>query len=777
MSKTTKIFTKIITILTIFSLFNFPPLVYAHNITPSTIDNSKTIKSCENFHFLFARGSGQPLGYKDYDSFSNNIVEIAKNYPVTYKILEIGNLPNTKIKYPAIKVDNFFATEVFITNGNTENFSNSIKNGISEIIEYTNYLKYNCPATKVILAGYSQGAMVVMSALEFLDPNQIFYVATFGDPSLYLPEGKGWFPPACRGENLSDYRLFAPDCRTYKGLINPRIPYHNISYAGKIGLWCNHEDIFCSRKINLKSPLEQHLTYDKLNRYQHAVFTIFHKIGQILPNSAYQPKNHHNLAILIDSTGSMSSFINEYKNHAIKLAKQVFEYHGKVALYEFRDLKEENAVKQLCDFSCNLDQFTRKINQITTDGGGDTPESAFFASKTALNQLEWQYGATKSIIILTDAPPHSPDLDGTTVEYLAKRALEIDPVNFYIVTNQENHTNYSALANLTSGKIFSMTDNEIKLSNQEIFHRPQIQLSLPEYFANAGDTITFEIQSEYVSSDIIQYLWDLDFDNHFETITSAPIVRKLYNNPAEGYMQVKAIDSKKRESTMSAKVTIVKQEEPPTLNNISHQKNNNSIDISYELKNASAVIVMINDIIKGINYQNHLKIPLKPQSSYKISLTPVSPSGYKGDPYYIDLSLPKTNILSALNSVNPTLNINYKFPTAITKALIRPKIPVPLTSAPASSLPKNNLKQKLKVPNTGVPNDSDIKAIVTVPFSDASDHHIHIYRPLISRQGIDIPLRQPSILHLLLSHNRLYASPPPSIFLAQKVDIFGFFSP
>lgn len=39
-----------------------------------------------------------------------------------------------------------------------------------------------CPSTKVILAGYSQGAMVVHNALNTIDGSKIAAVAAFGDP-------------------------------------------------------------------------------------------------------------------------------------------------------------------------------------------------------------------------------------------------------------------------------------------------------------------------------------------------------------------------------------------------------------------------------------------------------------------------------------------------------------------------------------------------------------------------------------------------------------------
>ena len=83
----------------------------------------------------------------------------------------------------------------------------------------------SCPGTKYVVGGYSQGAMVVSKALGSLNADRIIYAATFGDPKIYLPEGKGILPAACRGENLSDYRMYVPDCQAYKGLLGAYVPY------------------------------------------------------------------------------------------------------------------------------------------------------------------------------------------------------------------------------------------------------------------------------------------------------------------------------------------------------------------------------------------------------------------------------------------------------------------------------------------------------------------------------------------------------------------------
>ena len=56
-----------------------------------------------------------------------------------------------------------------------------------------------------------QGAQVIGQALPNISSgvkNKIVFNMLFSDPKLYLPEGEGIFPPACRNEKLSALSMF-----------------------------------------------------------------------------------------------------------------------------------------------------------------------------------------------------------------------------------------------------------------------------------------------------------------------------------------------------------------------------------------------------------------------------------------------------------------------------------------------------------------------------------------------------------------------------------------
>ena len=92
------------------------------------------------------------------------------------------------------------------------------------------------------------------------------YAATFGDPKIYLPEGEGIIPAACKNENLSDYRMYVPDCQAYKGMLGAVEPYRPEALAGKVGTWCNRYDILCSSYFSIKS----HTSYAEDGLYEDA---------------------------------------------------------------------------------------------------------------------------------------------------------------------------------------------------------------------------------------------------------------------------------------------------------------------------------------------------------------------------------------------------------------------------------------------------------------------------------------------------------------------------
>ncbi|MBQ6414015.1 cutinase family protein [Candidatus Saccharibacteria bacterium] len=418
---------------------------------------------CPDVRIIFARGSGGEQDVSgDYLEFKSTIEEKLKTTSLDYDFVDL--------EYPAVAVGfaNLEAASTtlgaFFSGGESYEFGESVEKGVNKLKEYAGDKK--CSKTKYVLGGYSQGAMVLLKTLPFFNPEQVIYVATFGDPKIYLPEGEGIIPAACRGENLSDYRMYVPDCQAYKGILGAYIPYEPDDYAGKMGTWCNGRDILCSSHVSI----QDHVTYVTNGLYEDASRVIFDKICQAfgVENNISSP---HDTAILIDSTGSMASMIEEYKTEALRLAEETLASGGRVALYDYRDLGDPYEPVRHCDFNdCTLELFREELNTIYANGGGDTPESLLSASFHVMTDLEWKLGSTKSLVVLTDADFLSPDRDGMSFDEVVKMSKKIDPVNFYIITNALYGDAYEELAAATDGRVVTNFD-ELSLLTDYIMER------------------------------------------------------------------------------------------------------------------------------------------------------------------------------------------------------------------------------------------------------------------------------------------------------------------
>ena len=450
------------------------------------VTNESYAASCPDLKVIFARGSGaERYTSGHYLAFRSSMEAKLKTSRLTYEIDDLD--------YPAISIgvaDGHLGTLInaYIGGGEAYDFGDSVHAGTKELLRVVNHDK--CPNTKYVLGGYSQGAIVLLDALKKIDPSRVIYVATFGDPKIYLPEGAGPVPTACSGKGLSPYRIYVPDCKAYKGILGARNPYTVSGYENKIGTWCNKYDILCSSYSSVKS----HTSYAEDGIYEDASRFIFSKIAK-----AYNFKNQytspHDTAILIDSTGSMGGLISKYKNEALRLAEKTLNTGGRVALYDYRDVGEGYVPVEHCNFeTCNLTTFQSGLDSITPEDGGDTPESVLSASFHVMKSLKWKFGSTKSLVILTDASYHSPDLDGTTFYDVVKLSKQIDPVNFYIITTSDSTSTYQSLADETGGAVASTVD-DLSILTDTIMGRYD---SLPrvEEFEDDGSSIpTLKITS------------------------------------------------------------------------------------------------------------------------------------------------------------------------------------------------------------------------------------------------------------------------------------------
>ncbi|MBQ3294730.1 cutinase family protein [Candidatus Saccharibacteria bacterium] len=427
----------------------------------SISDEQRSYLTCTDFKFVFARGSGAEVGSaRDFQPFKAAVDEVFGDSGYTYSFYELGTTAWSGHSYPApgigISTWQRFTTSLgaLLSGGEMHTYGDSVYSGTVEAKTYLWQLRGVCPNTKVVLAGYSQGAQVISSTLQIVDPNWVYAALTFGDPKLYLPEGKmNWLTrttAACRNENLSDYRAYVPDCYAYEGILGGYQPYQPDGYSGKLKTYCQFHDVICSAYIDLDNIGYGHATYAEQGTYKRAIQDVYNMI-----NPATYVRPSQDVAILFDITGSMQPLLAQFQHEAIATAQKTLAKGGRVALYTYGDLAEVNPV-QLCNFdTCNADNVENYIKNLTVTGGGDLPESLLSASYTLMRELNWKIGANKSLVVLTDADYHNPDRDGITEADVVTLSKSIDPVNFYILTTPEMASSYTSLATQTNGGVYT----------------------------------------------------------------------------------------------------------------------------------------------------------------------------------------------------------------------------------------------------------------------------------------------------------------------------------
>lgn len=607
----------------------------------SPVISKINFNDCKDIQVIFADGSGAKIDGTDnnYLDFKDAISGVLDRTNLTYSFYELGSEDVDGNSYPAVPIGTASLSDFFTTLGayfsaaRGYSYGASYEEGHRELFGYIEEKSLRCRDTRFILGGFSQGAGVIsmtlpsfgIDSIEGYD-DHIIYVATFGDAKLYLPEGWGLWPAACRGEGLSDYRMYVPDCDVYQGILGAQKPYVPNSMNGEVGAWCNHYDMICTSRINwfnFDEGATPHGSYgnsmnaDRL--YYDAAEVIYQKVLEefnLIEPEPEPEKTYHNLAILIDTSGSMAGLIDDYKNEAMRLAKKVFDGGGKVALYEYRDYQHDGyEPKQHCNFeTCSLEKIETTLNSVLTEGGGDDPESLLSTAMKAMNELEWEQGAVKSIVALTDAGYHDKEwINGEKLEFrdVILQSLKIDPVNFYTITPESIMPKYASLTSETGGKSFSST-GELEFSTDYIFDRPDVKLARDEYVGLSGEEFYFDASQTISGSKIVKYEWDLDLDGVFETETTIPYVKAKYNEGISGFMQVRATDENGFSGTMSARVEVLNSVDSKPTTSLKIEKfeeniENNEVVIDFST-DAFRTLVYINDVLIGVTDSKEITI-------------------------------------------------------------------------------------------------------------------------------------------------------------------------
>ena len=657
-------------------------LVFDARVMAKKVDDKCTLATA-----IFARGSGQGFNAKESLTFRTQLESRVDKKQLNF--YELGSESYGGNQYPAVDVSNVWngnAIGAKISGGMGNTYGKSVKEGVAELRTYLDIRHRKCPNEFFILGGVSQGAQVVGQALPSISSgvkDKIVFNMLFGDPKLYLPEGEGIFPPACRNEKLSAYRREIANCHVDNGALGARKPFLPSEDNSKTGLWCLANDYVCGsskfvwdveghgKYANNNGPIDDGVR-EAANRLKNAAKLA----SQNDPGINDKPLNNNmgttgtDVVFVLDTTGSMMSYIDQMKTFIRNYSSKIKEINGRVGLVVYRDAGDEYTAEKLSDLQTDTTDLLNKLESVSADGGGDGPEAALHASMVAMNEMKWQKGATKAIILLTDAGYHEPDkVDGSTLAAVAKRSLEIDPVNIYPVVGDYLKNSYTDIAKQTSGQVIASGDeNDIVAALDKaltkIKNRPNAKLKIGEYYAEVGQKITFDAGDSYVvDGSIAKYEWDFDGDGKIDQTTTSPVASHVYNEKFDGIMQVRMSASNDTVSNISAPVKVgIKPNLPvgpgaPQVSAKIIKRNGNKATIRLNWQPvdelSSRWLISLDDTSLGytVGEQRQLDITdVDISTSRKVTVTGVKADGYAGKSATVQVD----NEMPAPNPEGPT---------------------------------------------------------------------------------------------------------------------------
>jgi len=179
--------------------------------------------------------------------------------------------------------------------------------------------------------------------------------------------------------------------------------------------------------------------------------------------------NEVDLALVVDTTGSMGTFIQAAKAHLIALLarlSQAAEINLRVGLVEYHDHPPQDTVlTRIYPFMASLNKMQQIIASLSADGGGDSPEAVYDGIADACHKLEWRKHARRLCVLVGDAPPHGTGFPddrfphgcpcGETIESIAALCEETDVTLYALGLTPHVEASFKRLAMMTGGAYYS----------------------------------------------------------------------------------------------------------------------------------------------------------------------------------------------------------------------------------------------------------------------------------------------------------------------------------
>lgn len=168
------------------------------------------------------------------------------------------------------------------------------------------------------------------------------------------------------------------------------------------------------------------------------------------------------LMFMFDTTGSMGDELLYLQKEFEDIAQRVSDQSTRYSVNFYRDEGDAYVVKSN-DFTTDIDEVMRQLNNEYADGGDDYPEAVEKALYNAVFEHAWNKESVKLLFIILDAPPHGGDqqINATlknAITEAARQGIRIIPIASSGV-DKETETFLRTAAILTGGTYTFLTDH------------------------------------------------------------------------------------------------------------------------------------------------------------------------------------------------------------------------------------------------------------------------------------------------------------------------------
>jgi hypothetical protein len=466
----------------------------------------------------------------------------------------------------------------------------SVKDGAEELAWYLEDQLTSCPLQQVVLGGYSQGAEVTMDGINMMQPEfraRIAYVALYGDPKFnpaqtIVPPKSGWWK---RGNTIP----------ITHGILDRRMPYVPDDLP-QIGSWCASGDLICDAggadindlyriiKKNVRFNNDTHSNIYQDKWIPESMPEITKAARDRLPgtdvnNSVYINKNDKlwdlDLAVVLDTANSMSGSLHTIKGNVTGLSGELLGsyWNSRVGLVTYNGTPAAEEPGHV--YSQVVTPFTNDQNDIRQgfqsisaeaphynfmpDGSHYlAPElSAQYAGiMTAIQDLQWEHGAQKKIIVITNnqAASHDPSPNHWTPDQVSKAARDLDPAVLNLANvscddawscNQDINNEFQQLADNSGGQLNNVdlafgTIDDLSGMLEQMEMQPVADIT-GDQAGYVNYPLQFSASESYdPNSPLNEYDWDCDSDGHWDFTTTDPNGSCIYGQPYDGMVTMRA---------------------------------------------------------------------------------------------------------------------------------------------------------------------------------------------------------------------------------------------